>query len=200
MAGHRYLRCSDFAFNPEHPPLLKELAASSLTGKSIRMPEGLPCDPGFIEKREAFRLGAVFRDDNGEDRILVPARVMASLLSVILALLVWAAAWRMFGAWPAVAVMAMFVTEPVLVAHGSLVTTDMAITMTTFLAVMAIQASREWKAWRRVLAVGLAVGLMLASKHSALLMIPPLVLLRLLDVGVFREEPWRDRAALWCGR
>ena len=110
------------------------------------MPEGLPCDPGFIEKREAFRLGAVFRDDNGEDRILVPARVIASLLSVILALLVWAAAWRMFGAWPAVAVMAMFVTEPVLVAHGSLVTTDMAIAMTTFLAVMAIQASREWEA------------------------------------------------------
>lgn len=191
LAGQRYLRCSDFAFNPEHPPLLKELAASSLAGMAIRMPEGLRCDPGFIGKSEAFRLGAVFRDDNGEDRILVPARMMASLLSVTLALLVWIAAWRMFGAWPAVAVMVLFAMEPVLVAHGSLVTTDMAITMTAFLSAMVVYASRNWDAWRRVLAMGLAFGLMLASKHSALLMLPLLVLLRLLDVAFFRDERWR---------
>lgn len=191
LAGERYLRCGDFAFSPEHPPLLKELAASSLSGMDIRMPEGMRCDRGFVDKQEVFRLGSVFRDDNGEDRTLMPARMMASLVSVALALLVWLAAWRMFGAWPAVAVMTLFAMEPVLVAHGSLVTTDMAITMTAFLSALVIYASREWNAWSRVVAMGLAFGLMLASKHSALLMLPLLVILRLLDGVFFRDEPWR---------
>lgn len=191
LAGERYLQCGDFAFNPEHPPLLKELAASSLAGRDIRLPEGMRCDTGFVAKAEAFRLGAVFLYDNGEDRILLPARMMASLLSVILAVLVWITAWRMFGPWPAVAVMALFAMEPVLVAHGSLITTDMAITMTAFLSAMTVYAARDWVAWRRVLAFGAAFGLMLASKHSALLMLPLLVALRLLDVSLFRQGPWR---------
>ncbi len=191
LAGHRYLQCGDFAFNPEHPPLLKELAALPLAAMDVRMPEGLRCDPGFVAKAEAFRLGAAFRDDNGEDRILLPARMMASVLSVVLAVLVWISAWRMFGAWPAVGVMALFAMEPVLVAHGSLVTTDMAITMTAFLSAMVVYASRDWAAVPRVLAMGAAFGLLLASKHSALLVLPLLALLRLLDASLFREGPWR---------
>ena len=30
LAGHRHLQCGDYAFNPEHPPLLKQLAALPL--------------------------------------------------------------------------------------------------------------------------------------------------------------------------
>ena len=191
LAGQRYLHCTDFAFNPEHPPLLKGLAALPLAGMDVRMPEGLRCDPGFIAKTEAFRLGAVFRDGNGEDRILLPARMMASLLSLLLAVLVWISAWRMFGAWPAVGVMTLFAMEPVLVAHGSLVTTDMAITLTAFLSTMVVYASRDWGAVPRVLAMGVAFGLMLASKHSALLVLPLLALLRLLDASLLRERPLR---------
>ena len=191
LAGHRHLACGDFAFNPEHPPLLKELAAWPLQGRSLRMPERLPCAPGFLPKAEAFRLGALFVQENGGERILIPARMMAMLLSILLSLLVWAAAWRMFGAWPAVGAMALFAMEPVLVAHGSLVTTDMAITATSFLAAMTIYSSRSWTPWRRVLAMGGAFGLMLASKHSALLILPILALLRLADATLFREGPWR---------
>lgn len=197
LAGHRYLQCGDFAFNPEHPPLLKVLAAAPLAGMDVSMPDGMRCNPGFIAKAEAFRLGAVFRDDNGEDRILIPARMMAALISVVLALLVWLASWRMFGPWTATAVMALFAMEPVLVAHGALVTTDMAITMTAFLATMVIYASREWRMWRRVSAMGLAFGLMLASKHSAVLMLPLLALLRLFDASMFREGRWRAGSHLF---
>ena len=39
LAGHRHLYCGDYAFNPEHPPLLKELAALPLQSMSLRMPE-----------------------------------------------------------------------------------------------------------------------------------------------------------------
>jgi hypothetical protein len=48
-------------------------------------------------------------------------------------------------------------------------------TTTTLLVVAVMHASRAWLPWRRVLALGCAFGLMLASKHSALLLLPVLV-------------------------
>lgn len=196
LAGHRYLQCGDYAFNPEHPPLTKKLAALPLRGMDLRMPSGLPCDPGFIAKQRQFRLAAEFMAENGGERILLRARLAASLLAVALALLVWRAAWRMFGPWPAVAAMALLAMEPMLVAHGSLVTTDMAIAATTLLAVVVLYEARGWHAAARIVAMGLAFGLMLASKHSALLMLPVLAGLRLLDASLSRGGPWTLRAYL----
>lgn len=196
LAGHRYLQCGDYAFNPEHPPLLKKVAALPLRDMDLRMPSLLPCSPGFIDKPTQFRLAAEFMALNGDERVLLPARRNALLLSVALAVLVWFAAWRMLGPWPAVAVMALFATEPVLVAHGSLVTTDMAITATSLLCVLVLYESRAWAWWARTLAMGLAFGLLLASKHSALLMVPLLVLLRLFDAMPARGASWSARVHL----
>jgi 4-amino-4-deoxy-L-arabinose transferase-like glycosyltransferase len=196
LAGHRYLQCGDYAFNPEHPPLLKALAAMPLQGMDLRMPSGLPCNPGFISKPRQFQLAAEFMADNGGDRVLLRARMGASLLGVVLALLACLASWRMFGPWPAVATMALFAMEPVLVAHGSLVTTDMAITVTMMLVVVVLYEARGWHAWARVLAMGLGFGLMLASKHSALLVLPLLAGLRMVDASLSRTGPWTARDCL----
>ena len=196
LAGHRHLYCGDYAFNPEHPPLLKELAALPLQSMSLRMPEDLPCAAGFTPKAETFRLADVFLAENGGDRILMPARLMAMSFSLLLALLVGIAGWRMFGPWPGASAMLLFAMEPVLVAHGSLVTTDMAIAATTFLAVLLMHEARAWRPLARIVSLGLAFGLMLASKHSAILILPLLALLRLLDASCWRSGPWRLRTHL----
>ena len=191
LAGERYLQCGDFAFNPEHPPLLKEMAALPLAGMDVRMPDGMRCNPGFIAKSEAFRLGAAFMDDNGEDRILLPARIMASVLSVVLAMLVCdhrlanvrcLAGGRRHGAVRDGAGVggARFAGHH---GHGN---HDDGIPVCDG-AVCVARLARG----ARILAMGAAFGLMLASKHSALLVLPLLVLLRLLDTSLFREGPWR---------
>lgn len=69
FAGYRYLECGDYAFNPEHPPLLKKLAALPLRDMDLRMPSGLACNPGFIAKPQQFRLAAEFMQANGADRV-----------------------------------------------------------------------------------------------------------------------------------
>lgn len=196
LAGHRHLQCGDYAFNPEHPPLLKDVAALPLQGMRLRMPEGLACNAGFTAKAETFRLADVFLAENGGDRILRPARYMAMLFSLLLALLVGVAGWRMFGPWPGAAAMALFALEPMLVAHGSLVTTDMAIATTTFLAVLVLHQSRSWRALPRMAAMGSAFGLMLASKHSAVLLLPLLGLLYVVDRSLRGAGPWRARTRL----
>ncbi|HWS77623.1 MAG TPA: glycosyltransferase family 39 protein [Thermomonas sp.] len=196
LAGHRHLQCGDYAFNPEHPPLLKQLAAAPLQWMQVRMPEDLPCAAGFTPKAETFRLADKFLAENGGDRVLMPARYMAMLFSLLLAVLVGLAGWRMFGPWPGVAAMALFAMEPMLVAHGSLVTTDMAIAATSLLAVLVLYEARRWTPLPRLLAMGLAFGLMLASKHSAVLVLPMLALLVLLDAALWRDGRWRARTRL----
>ncbi|KKW28347.1 MAG: Glycosyl transferase family 39, partial [Parcubacteria group bacterium GW2011_GWA2_52_8] len=41
-AGYSYLRYGDFRLNPEHPPLLKDLAAFPLLFLDLKFPDNIP--------------------------------------------------------------------------------------------------------------------------------------------------------------
>src|SRR5687767_10254506 len=126
LAGHRHW-CGDFGINPEHPPLLKLLATAPLNFRKLAEPPW-GCGSKFTTKFDTFSYGSTFIVDNGIDRVVVATRLAASLMSIVLALLVFVAAWEMFGRWEALTALATIAFEPSLIAHGSLVTTDMAIT------------------------------------------------------------------------
>ena len=181
LAGYRHLSCGDYAFNPEHPPLLKQLAAAPLLGREIVVPAGLACDAGFTPKQASFRMGNQFLVDNGLERVLLPARFAATGVSLLMALLLLGGTWRMLGRSAALVATGLLAVEPVMVAHGSLVTTDMAITLASFGAVCALYAAPGWRPAVRVGVVGLAFGTMLLAKHSALVVFPFIGLLVVLD-------------------
>jgi len=92
-AGYRVLKCSDYTFGREHPPLAKMLAAISLLWSN----PPIDCSP-----RDARIDGAdyatrwLYSQDNWW-RLLTQARIAASFFSVTLCLAVWIAARRMFG-------------------------------------------------------------------------------------------------------
>ena len=186
LAGHRYLRCGDYGINPEHPPLLKLLAALPINSYDLAEPSW-PCGSKATEKYDGFLAGAQFLSRNGVDRILIPTRLAASLMSLLLAALLFLAAWEMFGKAEAFVALALLAFEPTLVAHGSLVATDMALTATFFAATYALYRYRRKPGAARLLVAGLAVGLMLASKHTGLVMLPVLFLLLLVDVLLGRR-------------
>lgn len=189
LAGYRHLTCGDYAFNPEHPPLLKQLAATPLLGREIVTPP-LACDAGFTSKQTSFRLGNQFLVDNGPERVLLPARFAAAVPSLLMALVLLLGTWRMLGRTAAVVATGLLAVEPVMVAHGSLVTTDMAITLAAFAATCALYAAPGWRPVARVLVVGLAFGAMLLAKHSALVIFPFIGLLVLLDARVRGGGSW----------
>jgi hypothetical protein len=97
----------------------------------------------------------------------------------------------MFGKWEALTALALVAFEPNLIAHGSLVTTDMILTATTFAAVYAFYRFRNKANWFRFLIVGLAFGLLLAAKHSAVIFMPILLAVLIADVLIFRQRETR---------
>jgi 4-amino-4-deoxy-L-arabinose transferase-like glycosyltransferase len=145
--------------------------------------------PAYINtpfKNEGFALGQKFMAINGIDRTLLPARFMTSLLTVMLAILLFVAAREMFGATSAVFALALFTFDPNFLAHGSYVATDIGAALTTLMSVYAFYRFTKSPSILRVLLVGVAVGGAMTAKFTGVLIVPILAL-------IAAAELWRSR-------
>ena len=95
---------ADFGFNPEVPPLVKMWCAIPLLHRNMQQPSYT----GDDFKKEGFVLGQRFLAANGIDRTLIPARMMAAILSTLLAIMVFVAAREMFGDLAALLALSLF--------------------------------------------------------------------------------------------
>jgi hypothetical protein len=186
LAGHRHWQCGDFGINPEHPPLLKLIATLPLSFSTLKEPNW-DCGSKNTSKFDSFSFGNSFLVDNGLDRIVIRTRLAAAVMSLLLAVLVFLAATEMFGRWQALTALALLSFEPSLIAHGSIVTTDMALTATAFAAVYALYRFRNKQNRSRFLIASISFGLLLAAKHSAVVFFPILFVLMLGDTIVSRQ-------------
>jgi tetratricopeptide (TPR) repeat protein len=177
-SGYGYWKRADFGMNPEHPPLVKLLAAVPLLGMHLQYP--LP--PAGFFKMSEYDGAQQFLYSNDADAILFRTRMAAATLGLAAASLVFVAAYEMFGAVPALLALLLFVFEPNLIAHGSLVTTDMGMTLFLFATVYAFYRYVRKPSWSRLVVTGVAGGLALATKHSGVLCLPILPLLALFEV------------------
>lgn len=164
VAGVEYLRTNDFRLNPEHPPLVKLVAGANMPGSFTLRPKGALSDKGaernFVE--ETFFFENDFR--LAQQR----ARIALWLLNGTLLLIVGALVAATFGMPWAVGTLLFLALEPTIGAHGPVVMTDLPVALS--LAIAALVAGRLTSSWecRWVIGLGLAMGLSLAAKHSAL--------------------------------
>ena len=176
-AGYRYLQCGDFGWNPEHPPLVKMVAALPLLGMHVNDPVANAC--GLTTSRELdFRYGHIFTFANPQSMLLM-ARMAASIFAIMLLIATYLFARELFDVQVAMFAAAMVAFEPNLLGHGSLVTTDVAAAFGYLLATFALWRYLKQPTILRACALGVAIGLALATKYSTLVLI---VLLPLLTV------------------
>jgi tetratricopeptide (TPR) repeat protein len=121
-AGYLSWKHADFGVNPEHPPLVKLLAAAPLLSLPLKKPP--------LQNRnfrlEGFLGGKDILFQNDAETILFRARMAASLLSLLLAVLVFLATQEMFGTGAAFIALGLLIFDPTLLAHGGVVGTDVA--------------------------------------------------------------------------
>ena len=176
LAGYLHLTAGDFEICPGYPPLAKEVSALPLLILRPHIP------PMTDAEASDFRGGRIFLYANRADRLLFAARVAMTVFPLLLAALVFLATWEMFGSGPAFVALALIVFEPNILAHGPLVTNDLALACCLFASVYAF-----WRyvvtpnAWR-LAACGIAGGFALAAKHSGIVLFPMLFLLALVEL------------------
>jgi hypothetical protein len=178
LGGVRSWKYGDFGTNPEHPPFAKLVAALPVLG--VPSPPAVKYTQYF--KSENFSKGAEFLYTHDADGMLWRSRAAVSVFTFALALLVLAAGSEMFGPGTGLVALLIFVFEPNLLAHGAMVTTDMAATCCFFATVYAFYRWRKHPTVWRIIVCGTAAGLALGAKHSGLFLIPVLLVLALIDV------------------
>jgi dolichyl-phosphate-mannose--protein O-mannosyl transferase len=154
-AGYAYWKHDDFGKNPEHPLLVKLLSALPLLPMHLRQ----PVDRNRYFKTESFLDGRDFLYRNHADAMLFRARMAASLLTLLLALLIFFSTRELFGTGAALLAMLLMCFEPNFLAHGAQVTTDIGVTVGIFAAVYLFYRYSCAPSWLRLIAVGLATGL-----------------------------------------
>ena len=178
FAGYMSCKRGDFGLNPEHPPLVKMVAALPLLPMSLNMPSVQ--NRNF--KLEAYFDGRDFIFGNDAEKIIFRARMAAMSFTLLLALVVFLATREMFGTGAGFIALTLVVFEPNLLAHGALVTTDAGLACFLIAAIYAfyryVKAPSAW----RLIVTGIAAGLAAATKHSAILLLPILALLALTEI------------------
>ena len=190
-SGYMMWKHADFGRNPEHPPLVKLLATIPL----LRLPLNIPPSQDQFFKRDAMIGGREFLFKNDADQILFRTRMAASLLSLLMMVLVFLASREMFGTAAGFIALGLLAFDPTVLAHGGVVTTDMGLSCFLFASIYAFYRYVKAPSPRRLIIAGVVTGLALASKHSAILVFPMLVLLAIYE-ALRRESPIAQTAPM----
>ena len=185
-AGYRHLTALDFRLNPETPPLAKMLAALPLLPLRLHTPAA-PGEWGWIYR---------FFHENSASRIIALARLPAILLTLLLAVLVWAWARAEHGPAAGLAALALAAFHPSLLAHGHLAATDVPAALGFLGTSWAFRRWCQAPTPRRGVIVAVALAAAVLTRLTAWLLVPSLALVAILDV---RRLPPAERTRLLRG-
>lgn len=129
----------------------------------------------------------------GPEDMAARTRPMGTLLGLILGIVLWFAARRLFSEGTANVALALFVFTPSLIAHYSVATTDGIGTLFIFLVAYQLVRWRHKPSWLQTILLGISLGGLLLAKFYA----PPLVLLALVLMLVLKPEGAALRPAQW---
>jgi len=186
-AGYSYLITGDFRLNPQHPPLIKALAGLPLLALGLK-----PVDQGVgWQQAREWVFGKDFLTNNRQpiERIVFWGRVPMVAVGMLLGGALFAWARRLWGDWPGVFVLLLYVLCPNMLAHAPLVHTDVGVTCFTVLALYALWRYAASGRAACAAACGVALGLALLAKYSGLVTAA-------LVAGLFAAVVVRRRRAL----
>ena len=200
-AGYSYWHTGDYRLHPENGVLPQRWAAVPLLFENVTFP---PTDSVDWQRSNVWRVGEAFffRSGNDLDKLLWRARGMVVLATVALGAVVYWWSRKLFGAAGAMVSLLLFVLCPTILANGRLVTSDMMAALWFVVSLGTYWIVLHRVTPRTVLASSLALGLLMVSKFSAVVMLPVALILLAVRLGAGRVLviKWRGRGRLVKGR
>lgn len=191
-AGYSYLRYLDYRLNPEHPPLLKVLAALPLLGLKLNFPTSENAWQNDINGQWTVGNQFLYHSGNDADQILRWVRIGPMVLTLILIFFVYLWSRELMG--PKWALLPVFVLafSPHILAHAHYVTTDVAAAMGVVLATYFFLKFLHHPSKKNLIYAALAFGTAQLAKFSAAILFPYFLLLltAFYCAGVWTN--WRD--------
>jgi len=169
-AGYSYLTTGDYRINPEHPPLIKDLAAVPLLALNLNFPTQFWAQ----NLNSQWDLGHKFLYEmgNNADQMLFWARLPIILLSLLLGYFVFRWARELYGDKAGLLALTLYAFDANIIAHSRFVTTDLGIGAAFFIHLYFLWKFLKNPTWKWFLVSGLTFGVVLVTKFSAALLLP----------------------------
>jgi hypothetical protein len=192
-SGFSYLTQKDYRLNPEHPPLIKDLAAIPLLFLNLNFPTNIKAWTDDINGQ--WDMGRIFLYESGNnpDRILFWSRLPMMILALIFGWLLFVWIKNMYGGKVGAIALFFYSFSPTIIAHSRYVTTDLAASFGFFIGIAAFIRFLEKQTANRLISAGLAIGIALLLKFSVIILIPLCVLYGVLwlTLADFEELSWQ---------
>jgi 4-amino-4-deoxy-L-arabinose transferase-like glycosyltransferase len=174
-AGYLYLKTGLWRLVPEHPPLIPALSALPL----LPLEPSLDLtDPRRLRDPEGLAVfGADFLFGNDADRLMFWGRLPVLLLSLLLGYTVYRWARDLYGDWAGLMALTLYACCPTIVAHSGFVSHDVGVACFYTLALYWLWRFLREGTWRHLLSTGILLGCALASKATAIVLLPIFVAL-----------------------
>ncbi len=191
-AGYSYLKFQDYRLNPEHPPLVKMLAAAPLMFMGLSFPTTDPLWVNGVNEQWGIGTEFMFQSGNNGNMIVDLARIAPILLTLLLIALIYFFSRELLGEWWALLPAFIFGLSPTVLSHGHYVTTDIGAALGILIGIYfynkyVISPSRKHLIW-----AGLAFGVAQLFKFSAVLLVPFFLLLITVHLVTTMVRDWAD--------
>lgn len=214
-AGYSYVKYQDMRINPEHPPLLKDLAGLPLLflNPAPIMPQTDPLwesgdylEPGKFPEGPArtwglaqWAFGDKILHEHGNNANLITfwARFPMIFVSLLLGFFIFRWTRELAGTVAGLFAALLYFFNPNIIAHSHYVTTDIGIAAFIFIAFYYFTRFLKVPTWKNVIIAGVFLGLAQLAKFSAVLLFPIFGMFAVLYGLVVMVEPvpgaWKIR-------
>lgn len=171
-SAYSYVRYGDMRLNPEHPPLLKDLAGLPLLLVRPHFPVD---DPAWMTGvNEQWQLGNKFLHQYGNDAgtITYWSRFPIVIIAVLLGILIYVWARELAGTLAGLFALVLYAADPNILAHGHYVTTDLGIAAAIAAATYFFVRFLKQPTGKRLVLAGIFLGVAQLTKFSGVLLFP----------------------------
>ena len=197
-AGLAFWQQHDTRLSPEHPPLLRMIATIPLVVNGTRPNYALPafCGAAPCEWWFAKQFLEHFPRKELENTAFL-ARLPMLTLTLMLGILLYWFARRLWGSRAALIVLVAFCTSPFFLSYGALVITDVGLVVFVILSGWAFASLLESPSLRHILLFAAATAGAVVSKFSAILLFPGMLVVWVWWYRLRRKERVPCRASAY---
>jgi 4-amino-4-deoxy-L-arabinose transferase-like glycosyltransferase len=198
-AGYSYLTQRDMRLNPEHPPLVKDIAAIPLLFLRLNFPTNTNAWQNEVDTNQWNQGGPfLFEFGNNADRMLHAARFPIMLIGVLLGAFLYRWVRSIYGTKTALLALFFYCFSPTVLAHSRFVTTDIAAAFGFLAGISFFVRFLARPTSKRLVATGIVFGVAQLLKFSLFLLVPIYLILAAIWLLVIEENyvleiPKRER-------
>ena len=188
VAGYAYNNLRDYRLNPEHPPLIKMIAALPLSFQNLNFPINDASWQNDVNGQWDAGNQFLHWSDNNPISITFWARVGPILITLLLGVIIFIWTRKLYGAYAGLFALTLFVFSPNFLAHGVFVATDVGATFAFLFATYFFIKYLQKQNNKNLLIAGIAFGIAQLMKFSLILLIPYFTLTAVLWV-ILKHRP-----------